>query len=114
MSRYYLIMDKEELGLIPIETYGPKEAIEIFRTEEVDMIMMDLMMPENDGITAIRTIRQLDEWHEIPLVLITAADLSEDEIKNIKDENCHLMRKPVIYNDLVKMLINMLSAESMV
>lgn len=48
------------------------EAIEEFKKNEFDFILMDVMMPEMDGLEATKHIRQLENGHEIPIIALTA------------------------------------------
>jgi DNA-binding response OmpR family regulator len=36
-----------------------------------DLVLLDLMMPEMDGVTLLRMIRGSDRWHELPVVVLT-------------------------------------------
>jgi two-component system sensor histidine kinase/response regulator len=50
---------------------GP-EAIELIDSEDFDLILMDVMMPELDGYEACKRIKKIDKKSEIPLIFITA------------------------------------------
>ena len=52
------------------------EALEVLRREEVDLILLDLMMPEMDGLSFMRAMRTNPSWATLPvLVLSGVADL---------------------------------------
>jgi DNA-binding response OmpR family regulator len=38
-----------------------------------DLVLLDLMMPEMDGITLLHMIRESDRWHELPVIVLTGA-----------------------------------------
>ncbi len=59
------------------EAYNGKEAIEIVEKEEIDLILLDVMMPQMDGITAMAKIR---EGHNMPIILLTAKSEDTDKI----------------------------------
>jgi DNA-binding response OmpR family regulator len=59
------------------EAYNGKEAIEIVEKEEIDLILLDVMMPQMDGITAMAKIR---EDHNMPIILLTAKSEDTDKI----------------------------------
>jgi signal transduction histidine kinase/CheY-like chemotaxis protein len=44
-----------------------------------DIILLDLMMPEMDGFQFIAAMRERTEWHDIPVLVVTARDLTDDD-----------------------------------
>lgn len=59
------------------EAYNGKEAIEIIREKEVHLVLMDIMMPEMDGISAMVKIR---EYTNVPVILLTAKSEDTDKV----------------------------------
>ncbi len=59
------------------EAYNGKEALEIIGKEEIHLVLMDIMMPEMDGITAMVKIR---EKCNVPVILLTAKSEDSDKI----------------------------------
>ena len=68
-----------------------KEAIQAFKNHKVDMILMDLMMPEMNGYEATKKIRELDS--NIPILAMSANAYSED-VKKCLDAgmNAHISK----------------------
>ena len=65
---------------IPIVTAkNGKQAITFLENEKPDLILLDLMMPEMDGFDVIRALKSNPAWTEIPIIVITAKILSEEE-----------------------------------
>lgn len=60
-----------------LEAYTGKEAVEIVRNEEVSLVLLDVMMPEMDGIAALRAIRRESN---VPVILITAKSEDADKV----------------------------------
>ena len=60
-----------------LEAYNGIEALELVNKEDVQLILMDIMMPKMDGITAMTKIR---EFSNVPIILITAKGEDTDKI----------------------------------
>ncbi len=71
--RIYLTADGYEV----VEAYNGKEAVELVRSMEIHLILMDIMMPVMDGITAMVKIRELCN---VPVVLLTAKGEDTDKV----------------------------------
>ena len=59
------------------EAHTGVEALETIQKQEVDLILMDIMMPQMDGITATSRIRQISN---VPIILLTAKSEDADKI----------------------------------
>lgn len=51
-----------------------------------DLVLLDLMMPEMDGFQFLAEIRQREEWQNIPIVVVTAKDLTHEEQTILRDQ----------------------------
>lgn len=69
-----------EAGYGTLEAYNGKEALRILSEHEVHLVLMDIMMPEMDGIAAMREIRRESN---IPVILLTAKSEEEDKIEGL-------------------------------
>ncbi|HIT59382.1 MAG TPA: response regulator transcription factor [Candidatus Faeciplasma pullistercoris] len=59
------------------EAYNGEEALKILREEKVDLVLMDIMMPELDGINALSKIR---EFSNVPVIFLTAKSEYTDKV----------------------------------
>lgn len=59
------------------EAYNGKEALEIMKREEIHLLLLDIMMPEMDGISAMAKIR---EFSNVPIILLTAKSEDMDKV----------------------------------
>ncbi|MDP4090169.1 MAG: CHASE3 domain-containing protein, partial [Bacillota bacterium] len=63
----------EERGLTVVAGRNGREAVrKLNENPDIDLVLMDIMMPEMDGYTAIQEIRRQDKFHSIPIIAITA------------------------------------------
>ncbi len=71
------ILEKE--GWKVSEAENGREALECMKRERPSLILLDLMMPEMDGFEFAAQVRMHPEWRSIPIVVLTAKDLSAEE-----------------------------------
>ena len=64
-------------GYTLFEAYTGREALDIARKHEIHLILMDIMMPEMDGISATAKLR---EEYNIPIILLTAKSEDTDKV----------------------------------
>ena len=58
--------------------YNGREALEYMRADEYDGVILDLMIPEIDGITVLRTVRQSGD--KTPILILTAKSEVDDKV----------------------------------
>ncbi len=63
-----------------LTAYNGKEALKVLAQEQVDLVLMDIMMPQMDGISATEKIR---ETSNIPVILLTAKSEENDKIHGL-------------------------------
>lgn len=70
----------EKEGYSVIVAYNGKEALDTLRREQVQLIILDIMMPEMDGIEALLRLR---EYSSIPVILLSAKSEDADKINGL-------------------------------
>ena len=89
---------------IIFEASDGKEAIEQFKKENPDVILMDIQMPKKNGYEATAEIRKLKNSGNIPIIALTAGTMSEDKEKCLKSGMNDYLSKPINQYDLEKVL----------
>jgi len=82
----FMVRQLEDEGFRTISAYGGQQAIDIVNNESPDLVILDLMMPEVSGFDVVRTLRQEASTHDIPIIILTAKLLT-DEDRNWLDEH---------------------------
>ena len=83
------------------------EALEVLKkfknhnTLTIDLVLMDVMMPIMDGLTAIREIRKHPDWKKLPIIALTAKAMPDDQRSCIEAGASDYMAKPL---DIEKLL----------
>jgi two-component system chemotaxis sensor kinase CheA len=82
-----------------------REAINLLRSNsEIDLVVMDIMMPELDGYETIRMIRQMPEFQGLPIIALTAKAMKHDRKKCIEAGASDYLRKPVEIKQLMSLI----------
>jgi CheY-like chemotaxis protein len=90
-------------------TSGP-ELLNLLKTEKPDLIILDIMMPEMDGLEVLTRLKGLTETATIPVILLTAKVQYEDVLGGYKLGADYYITKPFTSTQLVNG-INLLLGE---
>jgi CheY-like chemotaxis protein len=87
----------ETHGLHVIHAESGKEGIEVLKRSsgDIDLVLMDVMMPGLDGIDTMRIVRQLDGYRSLPIIAVTAKAMMGDREKCMEAGATDYVAKPV-------------------
>jgi len=97
MTKQILVVDDDQLmhrlfqhhlekaGYQMLSAMNGREALEIASRENPGLIVMDIMMPEVDGLAALRELKKADATRTIPVIVITA---NSHHLARKESENC--------------------------
>jgi len=98
----------ERSGYTVLEAYNGQEGVEIARRELPDLIVMDLAMPEMDGWTASRLIRENPATAHIKILVVSVRSLIEDRRRAL-DAGCDaFITKPMSVANLTAQVAKLL------
>lgn len=72
-----------------------REALAVCEREEVDIVLLDVMMPEMDGFEVCRRLKSDLKTHHIPVLMITALDQPSDRVRGLEVGADDFLTKPV-------------------
>jgi len=87
-----------------------REALEVLeRTsnggkQSIDLVLMDIMMPEMDGFTAMREIRKKPEWKKLPIIALTAKAMKNDQEQCLDAGANDYIAKPLDVEKLLSLI----------
>ena len=102
---YALTTVLEELDMRVLHAQNGKRAIEVITaTPGIDLVLMDIMMPEMDGYQASREIRKMEHFHDLPIIALTAKAMKGDRERCIESGASDYIPKPVDTERLLSLL----------
>ncbi len=97
------ILEPHKMSVLSAET--GKAAIEMLQaSHDIDVVLMDIMMPEMDGYDTMRTIRKMARLRDLPIIALTAKAMKGDREKCIEAGASDYVSKPVDPDQLLGML----------
>ncbi len=95
----------EERGVEVFFAENGAEGIEALkRHPDIDLVLMDVMMPGMDGYAATRAIRQMAEFAQLPIIALTAKAMKGDRDKSIESGASDYITKPVVLDQLLSLI----------
>ncbi|HEV2724408.1 MAG TPA: response regulator, partial [Thermoleophilaceae bacterium] len=95
----------ESRGMEILFAENGKAGIKILRENpDVDLVLMDIMMPEMDGYEATRRIRGMEEFRQLPIVALTAKAMKGDREKSLMAGASDYVAKPVDTDGLLSLM----------
>jgi CheY-like chemotaxis protein len=98
-------------GWIVIEARNGREALERLADSRPGIVLLDLMMPEMDGFEFLDEMHAHKEWASIPVVVLTAKDLTEDDRDRLNGHVSRVLQKGTYQrNELVEYVSQVVSS----
>jgi len=94
----------EDYGMQITTADNGRDAINIVQKRQLDVVLMDIMMPELDGLDTMREIRKMPSCKDLPIVAVTAKAMKGDRERCIEAGAWDYLSKPVDREQLLKVL----------
>ncbi|MBL8099768.1 MAG: response regulator [Anaerolineales bacterium] len=91
-------------GYDMIEAAKAEQAFEKLENEKIDLILMDINMPDMDGYTLTAKIKQIDKFAKIPIIAVTANVMRGDREKSLEAGCDGYIQKPIDIDTLTQQI----------
>ena len=79
--------------------------IEVLKSNpDIDLVLMDMMMPEMDGYETMKAMRKQKKWEKTPIIAVTAKAMLDDRKKCIQAGASDYISKPIDSDQLISLL----------
>jgi len=101
----------EMSGYRVFEATNGEQAIKLARLEIPDLILMDLSLPQVDGLSATRQIRAVPYLRDVPIVAVSAHDTADFHAEALASGCNEYVTKPIDFGQLEDVIRNLLSRD---
>ncbi len=113
MKKKIILVAEDDLSLVDtyklaledsyevLVAYNGKEALDVANTQKPDLILMDIMMPEMDGMEALTHLKKNSTTAKIPVILVTAKVLHKDVLEGYQIGADYYITKPFTNMELM-------------
>ncbi|HEV2346525.1 MAG TPA: HAMP domain-containing protein, partial [Actinocrinis sp.] len=102
----------EQRGLSVRYAENGREGIDVLeRADHIDLVLMDIMMPEMDGYATMAAIRRMDRFADLPIIALTAKAMHGDREKALDAGASEYVTKPVDIDQLLALIRSWLDAD---
>ena len=110
-NRQSLMLQIQSFGIIPTVAPSGREALAYLQHQTFDLAILDMEMPEMDGLTLAQEIRKFPNSHLLPLIMLTSIGTNqiEDNAKNGNINFAAYLNKPIKKSYLANILIKIFS-----
>jgi CheY-like chemotaxis protein len=78
------------------------DALKVINTHSIALLLLDVTMPEIDGLEFCRTVRSIPKFKDLPIIMLTARDKFSDKLRGQIAGATHYLTKPVDPNQLLE------------
>jgi len=95
-----------QLGYLSTAVHDGQEALELLQNEDFDLVMTDLEMPRLDGFGLVRSIRSMERFKDLPIIVITSRALERFASETLELGATACLGKPFISSQFERLIHN--------
>ncbi len=91
----------ERVGMRVLAAYNGQECLDIVQESAPDLILLDIMMPDLDGMAVCRAVKEREDTRDLPIIFITAKSSKEGRIAGLDAGAADYITKPIDLEETV-------------
>lgn len=99
----YALLEKEAMNIV-VANNGKQALEKLEEHPDIRIVLMDIMMPEMDGLECTRRIRNSPKFSRVPVIAVTAKAMKEDRERSIEAGASDYVTKPIDVNKLISLM----------
>lgn len=99
----------EQNGFAVEVAFSGKDALKILKRKHIDVVLLDLMMPQMSGFEVLTAIKENPDTKNVPVLIVSADSEQADEEKAIEMGAEHYFEKPLQLNEIVEKVKSILA-----
>lgn len=103
----------EQLGQEVLVANSGKKAFELIKKNRVDLVLLDIMMPDMNGFDIIRQFKLNPETSDLPVIFVSALDKTSDIVKGFNLGSCEYIVKPYKIEELKARVLSILKIKDL-
>ena len=111
-NREMICRQLTKAGWDVLEAQNGLQALAVLQTQQPGVILLDLMMPEMDGFELIRQLRAHPQWRSLPIIVLTAKDLTVAERQWLSGQTQRIYQKGAGNRQLLDEIHSLLTTHS--
>ncbi len=93
------IVETQSLSNQVLRAHNGREALEILNVANVDLVLLDLLMPEMDGFQVLEAMRENEQTRNIPVIILTGKVITESDVKRLNQGVAAILEKGIFNLD---------------
>ena len=94
-------------GHMPLIAHSGRQALEVVAEQGPDLMLLDLMMPDMDGMETLRRLRAMPSGHKLPVIVVSALEEEDVQQQVIRAGGNAYLQKPVDTKPLLDLIASM-------
>ena len=95
-------------GYIILTANSGAQSLQILQQQLPDLILLDILMPEMDGLEVLRKIKENPDTHDLPVIMVTASTNSVHKEESVRLGALAFISKPIYQKDILDIVNNIL------